>query len=296
MMTTSTTNDITTPATPQSQTQSIMATPPLSPSTTTTTTTTTTIEDDCSPSPSDLDTPASASYPESTKARRQSTITINRKPVPCLSENDLAQAHEVIISPRLVVNREAYLDEDNDPFRTTSSTSPPLRPPPPIYTLPRMPSSHHAYILPPSYLPAAPTPEFDIGPVSSPFMLDTVHAYSSSPSGSLGVDMNNAEGLPVYAEENQTEPKTLARALWKWGFLCPFFWLVGTIVLCVPLKDEEAEEEQDPEKAQKVQEMITIIRQTELRYAKRCLYSLVGLSAIISLIVMIVLVVRAARD
>ncbi len=36
-----------------------------------------------------------------------------------------------------------------------------------------------------------------------------------------------AESLPRYAEETQTEPKTLARGLWRFGWLCPLLWAIG---------------------------------------------------------------------
>lgn len=38
---------------------------------------------------------------------------------------------------------------------------------------------------------------------------------------------HSSDELPVYNEENATEPKTLARSCWLWGFLFPLLWLIG---------------------------------------------------------------------
>nr|ODN82381.1 hypothetical protein L203_05475 [Cryptococcus depauperatus CBS 7841] len=94
------------------------------------------------------------------------------------------------------------------------------------------------------------------------------------------------ESLPRYTVENESEPKTLARSLWLWGFAVFFFpliWFIGMCIIWMPL--EPLQQEQDPEAAQKLDEMIAIIRkaslsfcnqcqltflQTELKYAKRC--------------------------
>ena len=38
----------------------------------------------------------------------------------------------------------------------------------------------------------------------------------------------SVEDLPRYAEETQTEPKTLARSLWLYGFLLPLLWVIGS--------------------------------------------------------------------
>ena len=41
------------------------------------------------------------------------------------------------------------------------------------------------------------------------------------------VGRTSNEALPRYAEEAQTEPKTLARGLWRWGWVCPLLWAIG---------------------------------------------------------------------
>lgn len=62
-------------------------------------------------------------------------------------------------------------------------------------------------------------------------------------------------------------------------FTCLSMW--------IPLKSTE--EEHGPEKAQKLEEMIVILRKTELKYAKKCAWAFSGLS--ITLIVLIVVVI-----
>lgn len=39
--------------------------------------------------------------------------------------------------------------------------------------------------------------------------------------------VQSCEALPVYEETTTVEPPTLARSLWRWGFLCPFIWILG---------------------------------------------------------------------
>jgi hypothetical protein len=43
--------------------------------------------------------------------------------------------------------------------------------------------------------------------------------------------------LPAYhPSPSSTSPHTLPRTLFLWGFICPLLWIIGVIVLCVPLK------------------------------------------------------------
>ncbi|ORY28033.1 hypothetical protein BCR39DRAFT_446188, partial [Naematelia encephala] len=93
------------------------------------------------------------------------------------------------------------------------------------------------------------------------------------------------EDLPRYTPDTQTEPKTLARGLWRWGWVCPLFWAVGMCILWIPLKP--IEEEQDVEKAQKLEEMLVILRKTELKYARWCLWGFLGFLTIIAVAVII---------
>ncbi|WVN89780.1 uncharacterized protein L203_105010 [Cryptococcus depauperatus CBS 7841] len=65
--------------------------------------------------------------------------------------------------------------------------------------------------------------------------------------------------------------ESLPRSLWLWGFAVFFFpliWFIGMCIIWMPL--EPLQQEQDPEAAQKLDEMIAIIRKAKLKYAKRC--------------------------
>ena len=43
--------------------------------------------------------------------------------------------------------------------------------------------------------------------------------------------------LPAYhPSPRSTSPPTLPRTLFLWGFICPLLWIVGVVMLCVPLK------------------------------------------------------------
>ncbi|WVR09757.1 hypothetical protein IAU60_006833 [Kwoniella sp. DSM 27419] len=103
----------------------------------------------------------------------------------------------------------------------------------------------------------------------------------------------STDELPLYTEDTRTEPLTLARGLWLWGFLCPLLWFLGMCILWIPLRP--VEEELDLERAQKIQEMITILRRTELKYAKRCMWALLSFLAILLSIIGIAMAVVLAR-
>lgn len=64
-------------------------------------------------------------------------------------------------------------------------------------------------------------------PSSPPrYVLDVAPPLYDIESG-LPSPSRSQENLPVYNEENATEPKTLARACFLWGFACPLVWIVG---------------------------------------------------------------------
>ncbi|OCF56192.1 hypothetical protein L486_06133 [Kwoniella mangroviensis CBS 10435] len=106
--------------------------------------------------------------------------------------------------------------------------------------------------------------------------------------------LQSSDELPCYAEETQTEPKTLARALWKWGWICPLLWIIGMCIMWIPLKP--IEEESDPEKAQKLEEMIVILRKAEMKYAKRCAYGTLGFSVLLMTIIVIAIVLSKVLE
>ncbi|ODN97892.1 hypothetical protein I350_07527 [Cryptococcus amylolentus CBS 6273] len=98
-----------------------------------------------------------------------------------------------------------------------------------------------------------------------------------------------SESLPPYEEESTMEPKTLATTLWRYGFVCPLLWLIGMFILCIPLRP--VEDETDAERAQKLEEMIVILRKTELKYAKRCTWAFCGFTLLVALGVVVIVVV-----
>ncbi|KAH8097010.1 hypothetical protein BXZ70DRAFT_895291 [Cristinia sonorae] len=89
-----------------------------------------------------------------------------------------------------------------------------------------------------------------------------------------------ASELPSYAAV--AEPPTLAMYLFKFGFLFPLFWFAGIIVLISPLN---APENWEPTKTEaERQELIELLRRTERKWAKRCLWASLILSVIAGVI------------
>ncbi|KAF8528118.1 hypothetical protein BU17DRAFT_38415 [Hysterangium stoloniferum] len=82
------------------------------------------------------------------------------------------------------------------------------------------------------------------------------------------------------------EPPTLARMLFLYGFIFFPFWIVGVFVLFSPLRpteDWEAGKSED-EKSK----LLVILRDTEKKWARRCLYAMSSLLVILALIIVIV--------
>ncbi|WOO82600.1 uncharacterized protein LOC62_04G006080 [Vanrija pseudolonga] len=70
------------------------------------------------------------------------------------------------------------------------------------------------------------------------------------------------------------EPYTLASRLWVWGWLFPPLWLFGWMIICIPLTVQSSPS--DMEKAPGLDDMVAIVRQTELKYARRCRNAFIG--------------------
>lgn len=84
---------------------------------------------------------------------------------------------------------------------------------------------------------------------------------------------------PPYAEDVEppaytdvAEPPTLAMYLFKLGFLFPLFWLAGSCILLCPLTPPEGWEsiKTEPER----ENLVDLLRRTEVKWAQRCLISL----------------------
>ncbi|KIM64916.1 hypothetical protein SCLCIDRAFT_114255 [Scleroderma citrinum Foug A] len=79
--------------------------------------------------------------------------------------------------------------------------------------------------------------------------------------------------LPAY-DVAPREPPTLAMYLFKFGFLFPPFWIMGAIILLSPLK---APADFEPSKSDaERQELVQLIRSTELKWAKRSAWALLA--------------------
>ncbi|WWC65287.1 uncharacterized protein I303_107904 [Kwoniella dejecticola CBS 10117] len=225
-----------------------------------------------SASPEANDEPVTPSTPSRPKlANRKSTSSIKRKPVSSTPE-DLSLELQTMPASRPSRSIDGVsADHANEPPRYILPVDLPQREQ--AVAGPSTPSIDFSASRPPSYANDH-TPVFDL----------TAGLGASGSSYTLPT----SDELPCYAEETQTEPKTLARALWKWGWCCPLLWFLGMCILWIPLKP--VVEEADPEKAQKLDEMIVILRETELKYAKRCAYSCLGFVLLIAVVVAVAVV------
>ncbi|KAG2035090.1 hypothetical protein BDR03DRAFT_900288 [Suillus americanus] len=81
----------------------------------------------------------------------------------------------------------------------------------------------------------------------------------------------NATEPPAYSS-TPVEPVTLAMYLYKFGFLFPPFWVLGAIILLSPLK---APADFEPTKSEdERQELVRIMRDAEIKWAKRSAWAL----------------------
>jgi len=82
-------------------------------------------------------------------------------------------------------------------------------------------------------------------------------------------------GLPAYTPPRQPDPVTLAMYLFKFGFLFPPLWILGSIILFVPIRlacfspCSNGVEKPDPES-----QSGTRYRNIEIKWAKRCFAAL----------------------
>ncbi|KAJ3716100.1 hypothetical protein F5878DRAFT_655589 [Lentinula raphanica] len=85
------------------------------------------------------------------------------------------------------------------------------------------------------------------------------------------------EEPPAYSSSGSSEPITLAMYLFKFGFLFPPFWIIGSLILLSPLRQPESTPSSVwlPEKTESErEEIIQKMRKAEVRWAKRCLVAL----------------------
>ncbi|KAI3597848.1 hypothetical protein WG66_012545 [Moniliophthora roreri] len=91
------------------------------------------------------------------------------------------------------------------------------------------------------------------------------------------------EEPPEYTSKNQ-DPATLAMYLFKFGFLFPPFWILGAWILFTPLHAPDADQSTPngwlPEKTEAERAaIISTLRKAELKWAWRCLFALLIVSA-----------------
>jgi len=123
-------------------------------------------------------------------ARTKSTVSTRRKPVPLSINTDTEQPEITRDDADLWTEGPASLE-------------------PPTYILAVDPLVHHnqLHVLAPSYV--------------------YPHEILPTEADAHTIASTSSDHLPRYAEETQTEPRTLARGLWRWGWLCPLLWAVG---------------------------------------------------------------------
>ncbi|KAG1726407.1 hypothetical protein EDB19DRAFT_1752645 [Suillus lakei] len=86
---------------------------------------------------------------------------------------------------------------------------------------------------------------------------------------------------PAYSS-TPAEPVTLAMYLFKFGFLFPPFWVLGAIILLSPLK---APADFEPTKSEAERhELVRIMRDAEIKWAKRSAWALLILLVVIAII------------
>ncbi|KAH7909996.1 hypothetical protein BJ138DRAFT_1066079 [Hygrophoropsis aurantiaca] len=95
----------------------------------------------------------------------------------------------------------------------------------------------------------------------------------------------DCEKLPTY-DECTTEPVTLARYLFVYGFFFPVFWLVGITIIFSPLRVSPGWESDKTEEEK--QQLLSEMRATELKWAKRCLLATVTLISAVAILALII--------
>jgi len=102
----------------------------------------------------------------------------------------------------------------------------------------------------------------------------------------------DGEKLPEYPICSALEPETVARHMFKYGFFFPLFWAIGVYFLFAPMRvSEDWQSDKTDEEKEKI---LSEMRQTETKWAKRCLWALLSFFACI--IILIVAVVLSHRS
>lgn len=157
-----------------------------------------------SPGTPTVQTPTTPTHSLHRVGNRKSISNIRRKPVPLTSDEFGLELTHIQTNPD---------GHPSTPITPTPGSYPPM--------YPYSPSPSHVLMVdPPTY------------PVDDPFRTPTASAMQSRaslPDFNMTVHGSRPSGedLPTYAVETQTEPETLARGLWRWGFAIPILWIIG---------------------------------------------------------------------
>ncbi|KAG6806475.1 hypothetical protein H0H92_011185 [Tricholoma furcatifolium] len=100
-------------------------------------------------------------------------------------------------------------------------------------------------------------------------------------------DSSNSDALPPYVEDlpptyslKAPEPVTLAKYLFKFGFLFPPFWVLGAWILWSPLRAPSSDADSEGgwmanKTESERQRVLADVRKAEVRWALYCLWSFV---------------------
>ncbi|KAF9228101.1 hypothetical protein BS17DRAFT_692486 [Gyrodon lividus] len=98
----------------------------------------------------------------------------------------------------------------------------------------------------------------------------------------------DGEKLPEYASCSELEPETVAWHMFKYGFFFPLFWAIGVYFLFSPM--HVSEDWQSDKTEQEKEIILSEMRQTEAKWAKRCLWALLSFFACIVLLIIAVVI------
>jgi len=152
---------------------------------------------------------------------------------------------------------------------------------PHLIATPNNASAHIPHVItPPAYVAPSLSIPVDAFTASS----DDKSAFESeSDSGSIVVGEAKSHSRNGNTNRRTTddgpEPKTLARALFLYGFVFPLFWCFGFSILFLDLAYHQTPEElaEDPRTPDERIADLKVLRRAEVRWAWRSLYALVAL-------------------
>ncbi|KZV99036.1 hypothetical protein EXIGLDRAFT_763034 [Exidia glandulosa HHB12029] len=132
---------------------------------------------------------------------------------------------------------------------------------------------------------AAPAPRSTTFAVGRPSSTESTLPPYAPPGHTLTVDNSGAYST--------SEPPTMARELFKYGFFLPLFWIIGITILFSDLKPPLSGWEDKTEDER--QRLLASLRQTEVKWARRCLYALFTFLALIGLVAIVLVLVLSHR-